>query len=69
MPFFQMSKDPENYFYRLLLQYVPFYLGDELIDEHNNAREAFLAWEEQLRQTNAYFKIHIMQETDNLKLH
>ncbi|GBM38273.1 hypothetical protein AVEN_17719-1 [Araneus ventricosus] len=58
VPFFQIQTDPENYFYSLLVQYVPFYLEDELIDEHNNAREAFLAREEQLRKTNAYLEIH-----------
>lgn len=58
VPFFQMSKDPENYFYSLLVQYVPFYTEDELIDEHNNAREAFLAREEELKRANAYFDIH-----------
>lgn len=53
-----MSSDPENYFYSLLIQYVPFYSEDKLIDEQNNAREAFLAREQQLRQTNAYLEVH-----------
>ncbi|GBN45018.1 hypothetical protein AVEN_56214-1 [Araneus ventricosus] len=71
VPFFQMQTDPENYFYSLLVQYVPYYFEDELIDEHNNAREALLAREEQLRKTNAYLLLtkYIVQETDNLKLH
>ena len=55
IPFFQMPLSPEDYFYSLLLQYVPFYSEDELIDEHNNTWEAFLA---QLRQTNAHLKTY-----------
>ncbi|GFV91340.1 ATP-dependent DNA helicase [Trichonephila clavipes] len=53
-----MLTDPENYFHSLLVQYVPFYSEDELIDEHNNARKAFLTREQQLRQTNAYLETH-----------
>ncbi|GFW46503.1 uncharacterized protein TNCV_4811901 [Trichonephila clavipes] len=37
VPFFQMLIDPGNYFYSLLVQYVPFYSEDELSDEHYNA--------------------------------
>ncbi|GFY75290.1 uncharacterized protein TNIN_12141 [Trichonephila inaurata madagascariensis] len=43
MLFFQMPTGPENYFYFLFVEYVPFFYEDEFIDEHYNAREAFLA--------------------------
>ena len=56
--FFQIPTDPENYFYSLLVQYVPFYSEDESIDEYNNAPETFLARELQLRQSNAYLETH-----------
>ncbi|GFY56291.1 uncharacterized protein TNIN_383651 [Trichonephila inaurata madagascariensis] len=66
VPLFQIPTDPENYFYSLLVQYVPYYSEDELIDEHNNAREAFLAQEQQLRQM--HILKHIVQEIDKLRL-
>ncbi|GFS62783.1 uncharacterized protein TNIN_300321 [Trichonephila inaurata madagascariensis] len=43
--FFQMP--PEIYFYSLFVQYAPFFSEDELIDEHYNAREAFLSRKQQ----------------------
>ncbi|GFY41781.1 ATP-dependent DNA helicase [Trichonephila inaurata madagascariensis] len=67
VPFFQMPTDTENYFYCLLVQYVPFYSEDKLIDKHYNAPETFLAREQQLRQLRILK--HIVQEIDNLRLH
>ncbi|GFT68302.1 uncharacterized protein TNCV_659201 [Trichonephila clavipes] len=60
-----MPTDPENYFSCLLIQYVPFFSEDELIDEHYNARDAFLARKQQLRQM--HILKHIGQEIDNFR--
>jgi len=51
-PHFVMETDPENYFYSLLLQYVPFRSEAELLCGFNSAKEAFLAREEQLRRNS-----------------
>ncbi|KAL4721734.1 hypothetical protein ACJJTC_014267 [Scirpophaga incertulas] len=49
---------PESYYYSLLIQYMPYRNEAELLGEFNSARDAFLANEESLRQTNAYLEIY-----------
>lgn len=56
VPFFMMNSDPDNYFYSMLLQYVPFYSESELLDEYNSPHEAFLAREENLKRTSRYLE-------------
>lgn len=52
VPFFIAATDPENYYYSLLLQYMPYRQEQELLEEFNTAREAFLAREDRLKQTS-----------------
>lgn len=52
VPYFKSSTDPDNHYYRMLLQYLPYRNESQLIGEYNNAIEAFIAREEQLKQTN-----------------
>ncbi|GFU67456.1 ATP-dependent DNA helicase [Trichonephila clavipes] len=44
VPFILAANDPENYYYSLLLQYVPYRSKDELLDSFNSS------WEELLRK-------------------
>jgi hypothetical protein len=43
VPYFVASTDGENYFYSLLLQYTPYRREEELLNDFDTAREAFLA--------------------------
>ncbi|GFR20331.1 ATP-dependent DNA helicase [Trichonephila clavata] len=56
VPYFVAASDPENYYYSLLLQYVPFRNESELIVEYDTARES------DLRATNA--RLEIFRERD-----
>ncbi|VVC90599.1 unnamed protein product, partial [Leptidea sinapis] len=58
VPNFVAASDPESYYYSLLIQYMPYRNEAELLGEFNSARDAFLANEESLRQTNAYLEIY-----------
>ncbi|KAF9409134.1 hypothetical protein HW555_011413 [Spodoptera exigua] len=58
VPNFIAASDPESYYYSLLIQYMPYRNETELLGEFNSARDAFLANEESLRQTNAYLEIY-----------
>ncbi|KAL3283669.1 hypothetical protein HHI36_006807 [Cryptolaemus montrouzieri] len=58
VPNFVAASDPESYYYSLLIQYKPYRNEAELLGEFNSARDAFLANEESLRQTNAYLEIY-----------
>ncbi|KAH9638034.1 hypothetical protein HF086_014895 [Spodoptera exigua] len=58
VPNFVAASDPESYYYSLLIQYMPYRNETELLGEFNSARDAFLANEESLRQTNAYLEIY-----------
>lgn len=57
VPYFVVATDPENYYYSLLLQYMPYRNEIVLLEEHDSAQEAFLAKEELLRQTNERMQI------------
>ncbi|GFT74325.1 ATP-dependent DNA helicase [Nephila pilipes] len=52
------ANDPKNYYYSLLLQYVPYHSEDELLDGFNSAREAFQAREELLRDQCEMMEIY-----------
>lgn len=78
VPHFMVSNDPENYYYSLLLQYMPYRREIELIEEFDTAREAFLAREELLRSRhieiyrerdrqleNAFNQVHAFQVLEN----
>ncbi|GFQ97361.1 ATP-dependent DNA helicase [Trichonephila clavata] len=56
VPYFVAASDPENYYYSLLLQYVPFRNESELIADYDRARES------DLRATNA--RLEIFRERD-----
>jgi hypothetical protein len=53
---FIMANEPEKYFFSLLLQYVPYYDESELLDVFENARDAFLAREDMLKETSKYMQ-------------
>ncbi|GFV43662.1 ATP-dependent DNA helicase [Trichonephila clavipes] len=57
VPYFVAASDPENYYYGLILQYVPYRNGSELIVDYDKAREPFLARKSYLRETNASLEI------------
>jgi hypothetical protein len=61
-PFFLMHRDPDNYFYCLLLQYCPYYQESELLEGFDSPKEAFLAREQEMR-TNSRF-MERFRETD-----
>jgi hypothetical protein len=58
VPYFTMARDPQNYFYSLLVQYVPFRDEVELLIGFDSPREAFLAREEDLRRNNEYMELY-----------
>ncbi|GFY78122.1 ATP-dependent DNA helicase [Trichonephila inaurata madagascariensis] len=58
VPYIIAANDPENYYYSLLLQYVPYRSEDELLDCSNNSREAFQAREELLREQCEMMEIY-----------
>ncbi|GFQ82355.1 ATP-dependent DNA helicase [Trichonephila clavata] len=62
VPYFVAASDPENYYYSLLLQYVPFRNESELIVDYDTARYSFLVRESDLRATNA--RLEIFRERD-----
>ncbi|GFY78069.1 ATP-dependent DNA helicase [Trichonephila inaurata madagascariensis] len=62
VPYFVAASDPENYYYSLLLQYVPYRNKSELIVDCDTSRESFLAREFDLRATNA--RLEIFRECD-----
>ncbi|CAI6374499.1 unnamed protein product [Macrosiphum euphorbiae] len=62
VPYFVASTDPENFYYNLLLQYMPYHLEPELLEEFNSSKEAFMAREETLKRNSS------VNETDNFKM-
>lgn len=68
VPYFIAASDPENFFYSLLLQYMPYRSEGELLDGFDNAKVAFLARESRLKETSRYMCQY--RERDNsLKTH
>lgn len=41
--YFKISDYPDNFYYNMLLQYLPYHREDELIGEYNHARKEFMA--------------------------
>ncbi|KAJ2954336.1 hypothetical protein O0L34_g2594 [Tuta absoluta] len=62
VPYFIAASDAENFYYSLLLQYVPYRNESELIIDHDTAMQAFLARESELRTTNS--RLDIFRERD-----
>lgn len=56
VPHFMAANDPENYYYSLLLQYMPYRREIELIEEFDTARDAFLAREARLKEISSYME-------------
>ncbi len=54
VPFFVSSTDPNNFYYSLLLQYLPYRAESELLMGFDSPRAAFLAAEDQLKENCAY---------------
>jgi len=58
VPRLNSDRDPESYYYSLLLQYKPYLLETELLEGFETAKEAFLACEEELKQKNAFMEVY-----------
>lgn len=56
VPYFMATSDPENFYYSLLLQYMPYRSEQELLEGFNSTREAFLAREETLKTTSEHME-------------
>ena len=57
VPYFKASDDPENYYYSMLLQYLPYRVESELLADYSNSKEAFMAREEQMKQMNEHMQL------------
>ena len=58
VPYFKASTDPENFYYSLLLQYMPFRNENEILENFDSAKDAFLAREEQLKRNSSHMEIY-----------
>ncbi|GIY57519.1 hypothetical protein CDAR_79491 [Caerostris darwini] len=58
VPYFVATSDPENFFYSLLVQYMPYRSETELLEGFDNAKEAFLARENRLKETSRHMSQH-----------
>ncbi|GIY15744.1 ATP-dependent DNA helicase [Caerostris darwini] len=58
VPYFIATSDPENFFYSLLVQYMPYRSEIELLEGFDNAKEAFLARENRLKETSRHIRQH-----------
>ncbi|XP_050338285.1 uncharacterized protein LOC126764671 [Bactrocera neohumeralis] len=56
VPYFIATSDPDNFFYSLLLQYMPYRLETELLEGFDNAKEAFLHRENRLKEMSRYMR-------------
>lgn len=54
VPYFKVTDDPDNYYYSLLAQYLPFRNERELLLDHDSSKEAFLAQENQLKTSRVH---------------
>ncbi|KAJ8890056.1 hypothetical protein PR048_009562 [Dryococelus australis] len=83
VPYFIVANDPDNYYYSLLLQYLPYRSESELMKDYDIPKAAFLARESNLRQTstlmdilrerdrqieNAFNQVHAFEILDQLPL-
>lgn len=62
VPYFVASTDPENFYYILLLQYMPYHLKQELLEEFNSIMEQFRQLNRQLQY--AFDQIHAFEILD-----
>lgn len=58
VPFLNAQADPANYYYSLLLQYMPFREESEILRGFNSSKAAFVAREEQLNHQCSKMEIH-----------
>ncbi|GIY05126.1 ATP-dependent DNA helicase [Caerostris darwini] len=56
--YFIATSDPENFFYSLLVQYMPSRSETELLEGFDNTKEAFLARENRLKETSRHMRQH-----------
>ena len=49
VPYFRAAPDPDNFYYSLLLQYMPYRNEAEILENFDSAKDAFLSKEEQLK--------------------
>ena len=57
VPFFNAQADPHNYYYSLILQYMPFRNESEILQDFNTPKD-FLAKKEQLKAQCSRMEIH-----------
>ena len=58
VPYFKASTDQENFYYSLLLQYMPYRQEAELLEGFDSAKNSFLAKEDQLKQISSYMELY-----------
>lgn len=56
VPYFIVTSDPANFFYSLLLQYMPYRSETELLDGFDNAKDAFLDRENRLKEMSRHMR-------------
>ncbi|XP_044599069.1 ATP-dependent DNA helicase PIF1-like [Cotesia glomerata] len=56
VPYFIAASDPENFFYSLLIQYMPYRSETELLEGFNNSKEAFLNREDRLKEMSSHMR-------------
>ena len=57
VPYFIAASDPENFFYSLLIQYMPYRSETELLEGFNNSKEAFLDREDRLKEMSSHMRL------------
>lgn len=58
VPYFKAATAPENFYYSLLVQYLPYRKEDDILQDFNSAKDAFLAKEEHLKTTSAHMDLY-----------
>ncbi|GFS54120.1 ATP-dependent DNA helicase [Nephila pilipes] len=66
-PYFSVHNDAENYFYSLLVQYVPFNKESELLERYPNSRDAFLDREKKFFGDENPFLSSIRERSNQLE--
>ncbi|GFT42641.1 ATP-dependent DNA helicase [Nephila pilipes] len=66
-PYFSVHNDAENYFYSLLVQYVPFDKESELLERYPNSRDAFLDREKKFFGDENPFLSSIRERSNQLE--
>ena len=63
-PYFNISRDRDNYYYSLVLQHLPFRLESSVLSNHLSAEAAFLHNEPQMRQNNSNMDLYRQRDKE-----